>query len=156
MAENLRYGGDETHNKSDIQSVCPSGWHVPSSAEWNDLIIAAGGASVSSLALKAKRGWRNNINGNDDFGFMALPYSDGWGSILGTGGLDSKGNSWTPMSCGYGDMWWTTSTKDVTHYNYDKTQSVVTTISILGTLVGLSDPNNLCSVSQSAVRCVKN
>jgi hypothetical protein len=46
-----------------IQVICPSRWHIPSDAEW--------------ATLKAAIDWLNDGNGTDDYGFLALPGSDG-------------------------------------------------------------------------------
>ena len=62
---------------SQIQSkhkgVCPSGWHIPSNAEWRVLVDCAGGGNK----LKATSGWINSdlygTTGTDDYGFSALP-----------------------------------------------------------------------------------
>jgi uncharacterized protein (TIGR02145 family) len=53
-------------------SVCPTGWRLPTRADWNDLVQAAGGA-VAGRRLKSKTGWESNGNGVDDFGFSAMP-----------------------------------------------------------------------------------
>jgi uncharacterized protein (TIGR02145 family) len=64
---------------------CPSGWHLPTQAEWNILIDFAG----SIKSLKATTGWLEDRNGLDTYGFTILPggYSEngdfsevGWGS----------------------------------------------------------------------------
>lgn len=48
------------------------GWHVPTTAEWNALITAAGGTSVAGPKLKATTGWIGGGN-TDDYGFSLLP-----------------------------------------------------------------------------------
>ena len=62
-----------------VRGVCPSGWHLPTSAEWDTLLTEVGGASVAAKALKSASGWDDSGNGTDDFGFSALPagYSNG-------------------------------------------------------------------------------
>jgi len=55
-------------------TVCPSGWHLPSQAEWQTLLSAIGGAGgYGGRMLKATSGWNNGGNGDDNFGFSALP-----------------------------------------------------------------------------------
>lgn len=54
-----------------IQGVCPSGWHLPSSAEWNALVTAVGGDG----------------NGADSLGFAVLPT----GSRSSLGDFESEG-----------------------------------------------------------------
>jgi uncharacterized protein (TIGR02145 family) len=62
---------------STAMDVCPSGWHLPSRAEWEVMITYIGGASTDGTKLKATSGWFSNgivnHNGTDEFGFSALP-----------------------------------------------------------------------------------
>ena len=80
---------------SQIQSphrgICPSGYHIPSQAEWNTLSSYVQSTSdcrgCNAKLLKATSGWNNKYfgggsgNGTDEYGFSALPggrdYSDG-------------------------------------------------------------------------------
>ena len=56
-----------------VQGICPSGWHLPSESEWNTLFTKVGGKDVAGTKLKSQSGWHNNGNGDDAFGFSALP-----------------------------------------------------------------------------------
>ena len=73
--------------------VCPSGWHLPSDAEWTKLTDYVGGVSTAGSKLKAKSGWKSSGNGTDDYGFSALPGGNG----------DSDGNFY---EAGYSGFWW--------------------------------------------------
>ncbi len=105
MAENLAYdaGGDCWAYDNDESNVatygrlytwevaleaCPSGWHLPSDGEWEQLAQYVsdqkGPYSKSDdewssewhdvdKHLKTTSGWNSNGNGTDDFGFAALP-----------------------------------------------------------------------------------
>ncbi|MEI7830942.1 MAG: FISUMP domain-containing protein [Prolixibacteraceae bacterium] len=53
--------------------LCPTGWHLPSYEEWNNLINYLGGVDVAGGKLKASAGWNNNGNGSDSSGFSAMP-----------------------------------------------------------------------------------
>ncbi|MDR2593883.1 MAG: hypothetical protein LBC87_03850 [Fibromonadaceae bacterium] len=57
------------------QGICPAGWHIPSDAEWTTLANFVG--DNAGIRLKAKSGWNSNNgisgNGNDMYGFAALP-----------------------------------------------------------------------------------
>lgn len=55
------------------QNVCPEGWHLPSADEFNNLIMAVGGDSISYKKLKSQSGWLDGENGDDAVGFSALP-----------------------------------------------------------------------------------
>jgi uncharacterized protein (TIGR02145 family) len=61
-----------------VRGVCPEGWHLPSHEDWWILLRAVdpdGGyvGLTSGKALKSKTGWNDNGNGDDAFGFAALP-----------------------------------------------------------------------------------
>jgi uncharacterized protein (TIGR02145 family) len=86
------------------KTVCPSGWHLPSDAEWTTLTDYVGGLSTAGKKLKATSGWSNDGNGTDEHGFAALPggygVSDGYFSNVGDGGY-----------------WWS-ATEDDAYYAY--------------------------------------
>lgn len=59
--------------------ICPEGWQVPSSSDWNQLIEYLGGAGAAAK-LKSTSGWLDADGnedpawqGTDDYGFNALP-----------------------------------------------------------------------------------
>jgi uncharacterized protein (TIGR02145 family) len=54
-------------------TVCPSGWHLPSDAEWTVLTDYVGGEETAGTKLKARSGWSDDGNGTDAYGFSALP-----------------------------------------------------------------------------------
>ena len=53
----------------DVQGICPSGWHLPSKSEWELLIDEA----LDCKSLKSQMGWPYGQEGNDAYGFSALP-----------------------------------------------------------------------------------
>jgi uncharacterized protein (TIGR02145 family) len=61
------------YNDIAARNVCPSGWHLPDTTEWNTLLSAVGGVNVAGTKLKSKSGWTKNGNGTDDYGFNVLP-----------------------------------------------------------------------------------
>jgi len=65
----------------DSRGICPTGWHVPTTSEFDRLISSAGGSSNANLVLKSRSGWYNNTNGSDSLGFNATPA--GWRSTTG-------------------------------------------------------------------------
>jgi len=88
--------------------ACPTGWHLPSVQEWDDLMRTVGGDrkqykdNYSNTSwgwygvgkkLKAGNGWVDNGNGTDDYGFSALP-----------GGVTDSEYFADVKYCGF---WWT-------------------------------------------------
>ena len=55
------------------QKACPVGWHLPSEEEFKTLFETVGGEAVAGKILKSTSGWKENGNGDDTFGFSALP-----------------------------------------------------------------------------------
>ncbi|GBU20318.1 hypothetical protein R80B4_00194 [Fibrobacteres bacterium R8-0-B4] len=89
------------------KTACPSGWHLPTRAEWDNLVTAAGGSSTAGKKLKAASGWNSNGNGTDDHGFSALP----GGYRLTDGSFSTAGSS---------GFWWTATEYggDYAYYRY--------------------------------------
>jgi uncharacterized protein (TIGR02145 family) len=98
------------------QGICPSGWHIPSNADWDKLFRFADGTNGTSSPydsptagrhLKATSGWHNDgdgDSGDSTYGFAALP--GGYGS--------SAGNF---SDAGYSGVWWSSSERDA-YYAY--------------------------------------
>jgi uncharacterized protein (TIGR02145 family) len=74
------------YNWETAKKVCPAGWHLPSNDEWNQLAKYINNNNQSGPRrkgqgdywpiaefLKSTTGWGGNCNGNDEFGFNALP-----------------------------------------------------------------------------------
>ena len=78
----------------ETENLCPTGWHVPTDAEWTiltDYLTANGHSGSEGTALKSTSGWNSGGNGTDDYGFLGLPGglrgSDGnFGYVGGLGG----------------------------------------------------------------------
>lgn len=93
------------------RTVCPEGWHLPDSADFEQLIVNAGGTDLASATavagekLKSTSGWFKKGNGSDDFGFNALPagYRLG-GNENAAGKFDGIG--------GYAHLWTASETAD--------------------------------------------
>ena len=80
-------------NPSAVQGICPAGWHLPSEAEWAQLIDYLGGEYVAGGKLKeiGLMNWEDpNEGATNEAGFKALPGGyNGWGGYfeeLGTQG----------------------------------------------------------------------
>lgn len=60
-----------------VKGICPSGWHLPQKSEWDTLFTAVSdGSTAVGNKLKSRSGWLSDRNGDDDFGFSALPAGD--------------------------------------------------------------------------------
>ena len=90
------YSNDPTYNLvygkwynwyavDDSRGLCPTGWHVATNQEWNDLEILLGGYSLAGGVLKSDSElWYTTTKpGNDAIGFKAEP----------NGFANSNGNS---------------------------------------------------------------
>ncbi len=63
-------------NPSGVQGVCPEGWHLPSNAEWEQLIDFLGGEEIAGGKLKEAdtTHWISpNEGATNETGFTALP-----------------------------------------------------------------------------------
>jgi uncharacterized protein (TIGR02145 family) len=102
-------GGESSSasNPSGIQGVCPTGWHLPSDAEWTELTYYLGGTSDAGGKLKetGTTHWASpNTGATNETGFTALPG--------GTRYLDGAF-----YSVGISGSWWSTTEFD-TNYAY--------------------------------------
>jgi len=163
MAENLNYvnriitkcyENDETtcsmgvlYNWETAMTICPFGWHLPSRAEWIKLenyVDSASGnpsgpySSPAGRSLKAIKGWDNNENGNDTYGFSALP----------GGGCNFTGNCRFNGSRG---NWWSSSNE------IEELGSGYETNIFCMTITGPNSYTNMRSayINWISVRCVK-
>jgi len=65
--------GSSVSNPSGVQGICPSGWHLPSDAEWTTLTDYLGGESAGG-AMKSTTGWTEpNTGATNSSGFSGLP-----------------------------------------------------------------------------------
>jgi uncharacterized protein (TIGR02145 family) len=112
----VEYG--RLYNWEGAKTACPSGWHLPSSKEWEDMINSVGGAAGKKL--KSKYSWnliRDNsgnynfdYNGTDDYSFSALP--GGRYDFDGFNYVGNNGGWWTATENGTEDAY-------VLSMNYD-------------------------------------
>ena len=67
-----------------VQGICPDGWHLPSTREWNNLNASIG---VTGEELKSQTGWYNDGDGTNVTGFSAIPA--GWyrNGVFGNAGI---------------------------------------------------------------------
>ncbi|MDR2582949.1 MAG: hypothetical protein LBC75_05660, partial [Fibromonadaceae bacterium] len=123
MAENLNYNASGSkcyENKpancqkygrlygwDAAMKACPKNWHLPSNVEWDILMVSSGGKETAGKILKAASGWNSGGNGQDTYGFSALPGGGGYSG----GDFDSVGDN--------GD-WWSASEygSNLAYYRY--------------------------------------
>lgn len=102
-------------NPSGVQGVCPSGWHMPSDDEWEELAeyISNDRGTYTKLGvdwnnvgihLKATSGWNDGGNGTDDYDFSGLP-----------GGLCNRFDNF--FKSGINGYWWSATLYDGWHAN---------------------------------------
>ena len=113
------------HAVIDPRNLCPAGWHVPSLAEFNDLLDPAEVAE-----LKSTSGWTGEENSGTS-GFNALPGGrrDFWGNWYDAGNLG---------------VWWTSTPEADGHASWRLEA---------GQSSASSQPNTL--QNGFSVRCVK-
>lgn len=117
LAENLNYevNGSKCYDNNPVNAqkygrlydwetakkACPSGWHLPSDTEWNNLVEYIGGPYTAGTSLASVNWAGMNDNGErwvgiDKYGFSALP--GGYGNFDGS--FNNVGN---------GGYWWVAS-----------------------------------------------
>lgn len=89
----------------DSRSICPIGWHMPSSAEWSILESFLGGVNIISPKLRETetKHWVNNDGATNSSGFTALP--GGLRNNVGDGKFYDFGIAapfWSSTSTAYG------------------------------------------------------
>jgi len=91
------------------KGICPSGWHIPSEADWNTLKAYIENdkncTNCDAKHLKTVSGWYseysyNDGNGTDSYGFSALPGGNGYDNYFNSVDYEDGGDH------GY---WWSAS-----------------------------------------------
>jgi uncharacterized protein (TIGR02145 family) len=88
---------------ADPRGLCPTGWHVPSDSEWQQMINYLGGEATAGGKLKSTSYWKSpNEGASNSSGFSGFP--GGWRNSSGTFRyITESGNWWsaTEESAGY-------------------------------------------------------
>jgi uncharacterized protein (TIGR02145 family) len=120
---------------TDSRGVCPTGWHVPSDAEWTTLITYLGGDAIAGGKLKetGTAHWPSpNIGATNETGFTAIP-----------GGLRSFDGLF--LNYPYYARWWSTTEA---WSGIARGRTVVNSrVDIISNFLGENDGNS--------VRCIK-
>ena len=117
MAENLNYNmSDSWCNQCETYgrlysfkaalNACPSGWHLPSDAEWTNLTTYLGGEGIAGGKLKetGTTHWQSpNTGASNETGFKALPGGYRYGNGTFNGTFSTIGN--------FG-IWWSSTEHD--------------------------------------------
>ena len=93
---------------SGVQGICPTGWHLPSDAEWTTLTTYLGGESVAGGKMKeaGESHWTSpNTGATNESGFTALPggYRYLSGTFLNVG---SYGSWWSSTQSNTDSAWY--------------------------------------------------
>jgi uncharacterized protein (TIGR02145 family) len=112
---------------NDGRGLCPTGWHVPSDAEWTSLTEYLGGAGIAGGKMKeaGTTHWNSpNTGATNESGFTGLP-----GGLRITGGiffsLGLSGVWWSSTESSSGNAWVRDlgyNNDDVSRANDDKRQ----------------------------------
>ena len=97
-ANRTLYGGLYNYSQVMASNFCPSGWHIPTVAEWNIMITFLGGDAIAGNKLKAigNTYWNPVSGGTDDYLFGAR--GSGYGSGGSFNGLNLVGDFWAADS----------------------------------------------------------
>ena len=98
IANNSNYGRLYNWFAVNTGNLCPTGWHVPTDAEWTTLTTYLGGESIAGGKLKAITQWNSpNTGATNSSGFSAFPGGSRNGSLsYGTySGIGTNGYWWS-------------------------------------------------------------
>lgn len=90
----------------DPRGLCPSGWHVATSTDFNDLATALGGSSVAGETMRSSSTDSPSWNGTNTSCFSALPADYRWMNPYApfiTPGVDT---GWGGIGVNDGNFWW--------------------------------------------------
>lgn len=106
----VKYG--RLYDWNTATTVCPTGWRLPDTSDWNRLVTKTGGYSNAGSKLKSASGWNsyNGVSSTNESGFSALPggyrysetYFDGVGSNGNWWAADTASLDQNCSDCAYG------------------------------------------------------
>lgn len=104
------------------RGACPTGWHLPSPAEWDTLGALLGGRLVAGDSLRASADWPGRPAARDAIGFAALAAGQGYAADTTFAGRGTDAWWWTSeritsseatrysIAVGYADLFSSTGT----------------------------------------------
>jgi uncharacterized protein (TIGR02145 family) len=101
------YGRMYTYESS--FEACPAGWHIPTVAEWNELITFLGGVESAGNKMKSLEKWKApNTGADNSSGFSAIPSPE-----KGTNGeiRNPRGATWWTSEVALDPAAWTMNLK---------------------------------------------
>ncbi len=112
------------HTVNDSRGLAPTGWHIPSEAEWSELITFLGGEKFAGGKLKSKEGWYENGNGDNESGFSGVAggYRTAMGKFSYMSDLGIPGihyDSALTSTLGYIGIYWSSSRAGDKSYKKD-------------------------------------
>lgn len=123
----------------DERNVCPTGWHVPSDAEWTVLTDYLAGLNAAGGKMKSLTGWWSpNVAATNESGFSGLANGARYDAALGSGFLNYGSHG----------LWWST-TEDLSNGN------VGAWFRQLRRDVGSVDRNNYYRECGFSIRCLR-
>lgn len=141
---------------STVQGICPDGWHLPNTYEWELLMSSFGIPNSNDLAiqLKSPNDWVGDnftsASNRNASGFNALP-SGGALKTISTGVIDFY------AQFNYFEMWLSSSDPGCTYPNYAGFARLLSADAIVQNSCGPSNPygGTYQAASYSGCRCVK-
>lgn len=90
----MKGAASSSASPSGVKGLCPTGWHVPSDAEWTTMQNVVDATNTTGgTKLKSTVGWYSPGNGTDNYGFRALPGGFFYGTSFSNVG--SYGSWWS-------------------------------------------------------------
>ncbi len=118
---------------ADSRNLCPTGWHVPTDAEWTTLTDYLGGEAVAGAKMKSPQFWGSGFSGMDNSsGFTGLP--SGWRAYDGRFSFQVVGTWWSSSLYYTGSPWF---------------------CEIFSTYSNLYRENNALKIDGFSIRCIK-
>ena len=98
----------------DPRGLAPTGYHIPTDAEWTSLTTYLGGETGAGTTMKSTSGWLNNGNGTNTSGFEGLPGGCRF-SFGDFGNIGNRASWWSSSEISTVNAW----SRSLDNYNGD-------------------------------------